>query len=454
MRPAMCTAIAALAALLPMLMMIGAAIGNDGLSNVVGAALCWAWLRSIGRGITLRRVMLILGLLVLGLLTKRSMLPYLLLLMPVGAIWLMRRQIRPASSIMPQQSGRIYRIIINRAVRVAIVATLVVTLGYWLNNQANWGTAWGWYWLGSHEPATRVWPAHGHGSALQISPDNIAAYPLPPAAANRMHQQTLHFGARIWSTGVARGRLLVLNDEKRHEIKFQVNNSTILVDTSASVFEKTHHVVLGLQADSGTFYADDLWAQGGDLQLLANNSLDLPGIQPDSQLLDLFSYIRLPDVLWALTSGQLLQPLPNRWGALFFASFWGHFGWMNVPFVLDSGWMWALIGLCSISLAGLPLAVVRIPPGPARNQLWILLGLVAIGLLLPTLNAYSMPDNQALQQGRYLFALFVPLALLLACGHSVLVPWRRYGWWLTGWLGFFGFFAVSALMYLVDYYHS
>jgi hypothetical protein len=42
----------------------------------------------------------------------------------------------------------------------------------------------------------------------------------------------------------------------------------------------------------------------------------------------------------------------SDWLNLFFASFWGHFGWMDVPFVLGSWWQPLLALLCLAGLAG------------------------------------------------------------------------------------------------------
>jgi hypothetical protein len=455
-------AVAALVALHPMLAAIGAAVGNDGLANLLGAALGWAWLRLLGRGVTLRRAGLALGLLALGLLTKRTLLPYALLLAASGALVLRGRPTtddrRPTTDDRQEIEDSRRRAgsrVTGYGLRVTGFALVAVAgLVVWGAGQLDWRTAWGWYWFGGHQPAARVWSDGARASALQVRAGQVAIYPLPAAASDHLRRGTLRFGARVWSDGDAAGRLLVLNDGKPHQIRFDAHPSAAQVETSASVYGETQGVALALAADRGTLYAADIWAEGGDVQLIANRSLDLPGVREGSPLLPALNYLRLPDVAWALTSGQVGRPLPERWGDLFFASFWGHFGWMSVAFVLGSPWAWALGAFCLAGALGVPLALVRAAPGGQRRQLWALLGLCIVALLLPLLNAYAMPTNQVLQQGRYLFPALVPLALLVAAGQRALVPQRLRPAWLAAWLVFLGLLAASALARVASYYHS
>src|SRR5262249_41965737 len=63
-----------LVALHPMFVFAGVGAGNDGLANLIGAALCWAVLRAARLGLSLRRAATLLALALLGLLTKRTLL--------------------------------------------------------------------------------------------------------------------------------------------------------------------------------------------------------------------------------------------------------------------------------------------------------------------------------------------------------------------------------------------
>jgi hypothetical protein len=162
-----------------------------------------------------------------------------------------------------------------------------------------------------------------------------------------------------------------------------------------------------LAADSGWFYDDDLlvMSEGTSNNLLINGGLDLPSLRPGSPLWPLARYVRLPDIAWALGSGHIAGALPfgGDWLRLFFASFWGHFGWMDVPFVLGSWWQPTLALLCLAGLLGtLRWLLWRRGQRRQRRQVWMLLLLLAIAVALPVINAYAMPRSQALQQGRYL----------------------------------------------------
>ncbi len=157
-----------------------------------------------------------------------------------------------------------------------------------------------------------------------------------------------------------------------------------------------------------------------------------------------------------LSSGHIADPLPygGDWLNLFFASFWGHFGWMDVPFVLGSLWMPLLTLVC---LAG-GLGLLRWLLWRRGHALAAPPGLVAdcAGAgrqsLLPVVNAYTLPMREALQQGRYLFPALVPIAILVALGQSALVPARWQRGWLWLWLGFWLALSLAALLRLWAYY--
>ncbi|HWQ11742.1 MAG TPA: hypothetical protein VNL77_03025 [Roseiflexaceae bacterium] len=464
--PALAVAVTALVALQPMLAATGAAVGNDGLANLLGAALCWVWLRLLGRGATRRRIALALGLLALGLLTKRTLLPYAPFLTVSAVLALLRwgaagrrqgagdrgQETGDRTTVSsPDVSGLRSRVS-ALSIQFSALALGVAALMAWGASQFDWGTAWGWYWYGGHQPVARVRLAGAHSAALQVRAGQVAVYPLPAVAGDRLRHGTLRFGARVWSDGDAVGRLVVLRDGSQHEIRFDAHHVPARVETSASVYGETRSVALALAADRGTLYAADIWAESGDVPLIANRALELPGLREGALLAQALRYLRLQDVAWALAAGQVGRPLPERWGALLFASFWGHFGWMSVSFVLGSPWAWALGGFCLAGALGLPLALARVPPGRARRQLWALLGVCAAALLLPLIHAYAMPAYQALQQGRYLFPALVPLALLAAAGQRALVPARLQWVWLAAWLVLLGALAASALARVESYY--
>lgn len=71
----------------------------------------------------------------------------------------------------------------------------------------------------------------------------------------------------------------------------------------------------------------------------------------------------------------------------------------------------------------------------------LLLLMVVAGAALPLLNAYLQPRSQAIQQGRYMFAVLTPVGLLLALGWRTLVPPR---WHTLLWLAWTAWWAALA----------
>jgi hypothetical protein len=238
-------------------------------------------------------------------------------------------------------------------------------------------------------------------------------------------------------------------------VSFGVGQSRTPVEIAAAVGGEARGVAVALRADSGAFYAAGLWASGrqSPSSLLTNSSLAAPGFRQGSPLPALLRYLRLPEIGWLLASGNWLAPPPDGagWFGLLFASFWGHFGWMSVPFVLGSVWMPILALVCIAGLAG-ALASFRWSEPRQRRQLAVVFGVCALALAALWVNAHTLPRDQSLQQGRYLFPVLVPLALLLGHSLAALVRrrWRR--WWLAGWLGFWCVFAASALARVAGFY--
>ena len=133
-----------------------------------------------------------------------------------------------------------------------------------------------------------------------------------------------------------------------------------------------------------------------------------------------------------VTPRALTSPYFTAFGSAFprevFSSFWGRFGWMNIP--TRPGVTAALAGLCAAGLAGLALRwgrgrTARGRPAFASPWIpWLLAGhgLVSLaGLVVENLTFTTM-------QGRYLFASLAPFAILLAAGLKGWAgPLRRAG---------------------------
>ena len=452
-------AVAALVACHPMLAVIGASLSNDGLANLLGAALCWAILRLLRVGGSLRGLAPVAGLLILGLLTKRTLLPYAPLLALLGVGWALRRPTLRRRSGQATDDRRVLGVrswpLVVRPSAVALVVTGAVII--WTSQQFDYQSAALWTRFGVWTPPARAWPSQpASGAALRLTGGELDLQPLPAVGGDVLRGRAVRYGARVWSDVAARGRLIVFDGVQRHEWPFEVRGASA-PEATLLIPSVGRGAWFGIAADSGWFYADDFRATGAGIpnNLLVNGGFDLPSLRPGSPLWPAARYLRLPDVAWALASGHVAGVLPygGDWLKLFFASFWGHFGWMDVSFVLGSPWLPLLALICLAGVLGtLRWLLCRWGQPWQRRQLWALLLLLSIAVALPVINAYAMPRGQALQQGRYLFPELVAVALVLALGQSALLPagWRRA--WLLLWLCFWPALALAALLRLLVFY--
>ncbi|GAB4121416.1 MAG: hypothetical protein Fur005_33670 [Roseiflexaceae bacterium] len=428
-------AAASLVALNPMLAAVTGAVGNDPLANLIGALLTWRWLVALRQGVDRRRVIELALLVLVGLLTKRTLMVFAVVLAAAGLIWMLRHQ--------------------RRRVVVATAALLLLA-GSWLEGQIDPSTTWGWYWYGSHQQVARVWPNDGSNPALQVRAGELIVYPLAPTMVDQVRGGVFRFGMRVWDADhqAAIGRLVVFTDQQRHEVRFRAQPAGDQVEISASVFPQTRGVLLGIEVDRGTIYADDLWAEGQGVQLLANGGLNTPGLRSDGPLQDLLNYTRLNELFWALAGGQLWHQLPASWASVLFASFWGHFGWMDIPFVLGSAWFGILLAGCVVgSVAAGRLLLIR--PASQIDRLWVVALLGSVAITIVAVNSLILPQNQSLAQGRYLFPILPALAVVWASGAHSLVVWGRRQWvlgWLLIWLGGLACLAGQAWLKLLSHY--
>ncbi|MBI3965343.1 MAG: glycosyltransferase family 39 protein [Chloroflexi bacterium] len=142
-----------------------------------------------------------------------------------------------------------------------------------------------------------------------------------------------------------------------------------------------------------------------------------------------------PGIVAAMLDPTNYAPgLRARWPELLrfaFESFWGNFGWLNVP--LGSTWYNAALALLLPGLAGLVLFTWRqLRPsdelGSGQRKSLALLAAAAcltfvVGLLPFLANAF--PGE--LPQGRYLYTGIVPFAVFVMLGYRQIVPerWTR-----------------------------
>ncbi len=117
-----------------------------------------------------------------------------------------------------------------------------------------------------------------------------------------------------------------------------------------------------------------------------------------------------------------------------FRSFWGIFGWWTVP--LDA-WLYAVLALGSVAcIAGFFLWLVGVLSRRGftdvtghRQQLagvFILCVSIASVAMLAMLERLGYYDPRTIPQGRYLFVVMTPIAILYGLGASTLLPpaWR------------------------------
>ena len=125
-----------------------------------------------------------------------------------------------------------------------------------------------------------------------------------------------------------------------------------------------------------------------------------------------------------------------------FLTFWGYFGWMNVP---APDWLYiGAILLCGAGLIGL-LAYLALRFGslPDRQRA----ALASLGLLVVLYECYMLWSIRQFDgswyQGRYLFGLMAAFSILLSLGLHSLVAFRRT-WLLTA--------VVAASMFAIALY--
>jgi len=435
-------------ALQPMFMFIGVGVGNDSLANLLGAALCWVLLRLLRCGPSRRRLALLLALALLALLTKRTLLPELLLLALVGTIWLTVRI-----------GGRLRD---WHARAGAVAALLAIGLCVWMVLDSGRDRAGAADWNGNSATvlAARVLAAPQSGQpALMLPGGQTAVQELPDVAAEWAQNQQLHASAQVWSAaGAAHGRLVIDFGWATVEQPFDADAHirTVQVATFIPLYAPYLHVAL--RSDGGTLYAAGFSAESDrqrGLNLLSNADVTEAGYRFGALPTQLRHYLRIRELGWVWRSGRLLQPPPLGWELvrIFFVSFWGQFGWMSLPLVGATPWEGTLALICLGGLLGC-IGWLAMPGHPAwrRRAVALLLLVIVAGMLLPLLNAYTQPRSQTIQQGRYLFPALAPIALLLALGWRTLLPVRwRLGGLVAGVI--FGLcFSGAALQLLARFY--
>jgi hypothetical protein len=434
-----------------MFVFAGVGAGNDGLANLIGAGLCWAVLRTARLGLSPGRAAMLLALALLGVLTKRTLLPPALLLASIGGCVALRQLARrPTRRLVPLGLGG------------ALLVLLALGVGGALAGERTAGAA-EWFDPSALVDAPRVPAAPSTGRpALELRPGSSAAQALPGVGAEWAQNQELRFSAHVWTeAGVGRGRLVIDFGWATTEVPFTTDERGRVVSVQTFVPLFCPYVMVSIRSDDRTIYADRLGAESGrrsGFNLLTNGDALARASDPDAPPARLTRYLRLRELVWVWRSGRFFEAPPLGWGLarIFFISFWGEFGYMSLPLVGAKAWdPWegAFWLVCAGGLLGTIGWLARAGQTPWRRRaVALLFALILAGLLFPLLNAYTQTRDQVIQQGRYLFPALAPIAILLALGWRTLVPVRWRGAALAVWAAWWALFAAAALALIVSFY--
>lgn len=446
-------AVALLLALQPMFIFIGAGAGNDSLANLIGAALCWLVILLARRGFRPGRAALLLALLLAAGLTKRTLLPELLLLSLIGLGWAIAR-IALIPTGLPARLG------------TALLTLLALGAGTWLALASSRAGAFAADWVipikdvKDAPPAPRLLQAPGsRRPALELPPGQIALQPLPDVESEWAQNQTMRFRAHVWTAHDAGHGVIAIDfGWARIEVPFETDPQGRVAEVATFVPLYGPYLHVLVRSESGTIYADQLMAESDrrpGLNMLTNGDLAEPAVRSASALGRLSRYLRLRELGWVWRSGRLLEspPLGRQLPRIFFASFWGQFGWMSLPLVGGTPWEGALALICLGGLCGLVgwLLAAR-GLGWQRRAVVILMLIVAAEALFPLFYSYTQPRSQAIQQGRYCFPALAPIALLLVLGWRALLPARWHVGALITAIAFLALFCMAALQLVGGFY--
>jgi hypothetical protein len=440
--PALCIFIA----LHPMFIAASAQVGNDGLANLVGAALCWAILGQVGQPLTFRGMLLIGGLLLVGLFTKRTLAPFVLVVM----IWLLNRGfsgLRGLTRIAAHTPN--IRAHPRQPWLIGILSIIAITL---IAVQIDWRSAGGWIDPTNERPLPRT----GNGGALLLAAGQEALQPLPDIGVAALRGDAVRFGAIVRGENVSGRLMIIAAGVVQSEQRFTVVGEQQLVG-SGYLPRDTPDLWISIVAENGPLEVDNLWLRGGRLpgNQLANGRINWPALMHQSPLAQLSAYSRLPEVSWAVRSGYILRPPIFRsvWWNTLFESFWGNFGWLTVPMLTGTFWLPALALFCIG--AGMGLLVQLFSKSrlvELRQQVIIALLIGGAALALIIFNSLTAADGAP--QGRYLFPALSAIGLCLVWGALGWLSqrWQWYG--LCTWVAFWSLYAGSTLWRLGMYYNG
>ncbi|HEU5099046.1 MAG TPA: hypothetical protein VFU22_08505 [Roseiflexaceae bacterium] len=446
-------AVALVLVLQPMFVFIGASAGNDSLANLIGAALCWLVIRLIRCGFSFGRAAALLLLLLAGGLTKRTLLPELLLLGLLGLGWTIARAVWAAPGMLARiATAALTLLALGAGVSAAVVFSRADAFAAdWVIPLKDVKDA---------PPSPRLLQAPGSGQpALELPPGLIALQPLPDVESEWAQNQAMHFRAHVWTARDAGHGVIAIDfGWAKTEIPFETDPRGRVAEVATFVPLYAPYLHVLVRSERGTIYADQLVAESDrrpGLNMLSNSDLAAPALRAASALARLSRYLRWRELAWAWRSERLLEPPPlgRQLLRIFFVSFWGQFGWMSLPLVGGTPWEGALALICLGGVCGSTAWLAAGRGAAWQRRAAVVLGLIVVAEgLFPLFYSYTQPRSQAIQQGRYCFPALAPIALLLVLGWRALLPSR----WRTGALivgvAFGALFSVAALQLIVGFY--
>jgi hypothetical protein len=441
-------AVTALVAAAPMLGFAGAVVNND----LPAAALAAWWFALLAdglrQGLTLRRLALLGGVMLLAVLAKRTAL-YLLPLTLLVVAWAAWQELAAGRSLRPA-GGRRAR---AGLAGVALAALLVIVLGRPIADQAAaWhraGTSWG----PERAPAGR-----SGGFAFRIVDDQAAGWQYLEQSVAAPGPAEVMATAWLRTARPGTRAQLVLSDDRGTWLGQTVELADAWTPVhvsgrSAAGASRLRLAIVpgdGVAAGVGDLLADDVSLRVDGRERLVNGGAEGPrrlGAQLAAGALRYADAARLAATL----PGGLADPprtLARSAGGLAFLarSFWGGFGWATIwpgrPYGLTAGLLTLVV------LAGVLQSLVRpaslvTDPGAARLLRWCAVA-VLLAVAVATFGSLAGAGPDRLPQGRYLVAALVPLALPAVALAARLAPrWGPFGLaaWALG-LDLIALFAV------------
>jgi hypothetical protein len=132
-----------------------------------------------------------------------------------------------------------------------------------------------------------------------------------------------------------------------------------------------------------------------------------------------------------VSPSEVLSLLPVEWDA-FYSSFWGRFGWFTTPLSPE---VYAVLNVVSVMVViGLPIALVASWKSQADDPHLVTICIYGIFAVTMTLLGFGIAlsyfSPSEVPQGRQIFGVLVPIAILLAIGARAWLPASRFGNWL------------------------